>query len=182
MAKRYSGSFDPGTGILPRVRYYQGWSEPNLDNHLTPQWVRVHGRWVAESPIIYRGLLNAFYAAVKSVHRSNVVITGGTAPFGDQPGGQRVPPALFVREMLCLHGQKLVRERCPHPVHFDILAHHPYSVGGPFQSAINRDDVSLPDIGKLTRPLRAAERSGLVLPRGQKARVGDRVLVGLEPS
>lgn len=167
LARRYSGGFDPGGGVLPRVRYYQGWSEPNLPNHLTPQWVRVRGHWVAESAIIYRGLLNAFYAGVKSVNRSNLVITGGTAPFGDPPGGPRVPPAAFVRQMLCLNG-RLAPQRCPNPAHFDILAHHPYSVGGPFQHAFNPDDASLPDIGKLTRPLAVARRTGRALPRGRK--------------
>src|SRR5205085_10368277 len=56
VARRYSGSFDPGTGVLPRVRYYQAWGEPNLSHHLMPQWIRVRHHWVAESPIIYRRL------------------------------------------------------------------------------------------------------------------------------
>ena len=168
LARRYSGSFNPGTGTLPHVRYYQGWSEPNLDNHLTPQWSRVRHHWVAESPIIYRGLLNAFYAGVKSVDRSDVVITGGTAPFGDTPGGKRVPPAEFVRDMLCLHGHGLTPQRCPDPAHFDILAHHPYALGAPGIHAFNADDASVPDIGRLTRALHKAERTGRVLPAGRK--------------
>jgi hypothetical protein len=53
-------------------------------------------------------------------------------------------------------------------VRFDVLAHHPYSVGGPFRQALNDDDVSLPDLAKLRRPLRAAERAGRALPRGPK--------------
>jgi hypothetical protein len=194
VARRYSGTFvplsgaqDSGGGLLPalagigggsapegmplpRVRYYQAWSEPNLYNHLTPQWVRSHGRWVAESPVIYRALLNSFYAAVKSVSGSNVVITGGTAPFGDQPsaGNGRVPPALFVRELLCLHGQRLTPVPCPDPPHFDVLAHHPYAIGGPWTPAIDADDASLPDIWKLTRALRVAQRTGRVVPRGHQ--------------
>jgi hypothetical protein len=167
VARRYSGTFNPGGGVLPRVKYYQAWSEPNLPNHLAPQWVRSGRHWVAESPIIYRGLLNAFYAGVKSINRSNVVITGGTAPFGDQPGGSRVPPALFVRDLLCVSGA-LRPLPCPHPAHFDILAHHPYELGGPFQAALQPDDVSLPDFAKLTRPLAVAERTGRALPRGRK--------------
>jgi hypothetical protein len=170
VARRYSGHFRPTTSALPRVRYYQPWSEPNLYNHLTPQWVRTHGRWVAESAVIYRGLLNAGYSAVKSVSSSNVVITGGTAPFGDSPSGKngRVSPAAFWRQLLCLDGQHLTPQKCPNPAHFDILAHHPYEIGGPWFRAINPDDVSLPDIGKLTRIMTAAERSGRLLPRGHK--------------
>ena len=46
-----------------------------------------------------------------------------------------------------------------------MLAHHPYSVGSPRRKAVNADDVSIPDMGKLTRLLRAAERTGGALPR-----------------
>ena len=171
VARRYSGRFTPAgeSGPLPHVRYYQPWSEPNLYNHITPQWVRSGHHWIDESAILYRGLLNAGYAAVKSVARSNVVVTGGTAPFGDPPTARnaRVPPARFVRDLLCL-GARLTPRKCPHPAHFDILAHHPYAIGGPFDKATNPDDVSIPDFGKLTRPLRVAERTGRVLPRGHK--------------
>src|SRR5205085_3583264 len=100
VARRYSGRF----GGLPHVRYYQPWSDPNLFNHLMPQWVRSGNHWVDESALIYRSLLNAAYSAVKSVDSSNLVVTGGTAPFGDKPGGQRVLPARFVRDLLCLGG------------------------------------------------------------------------------
>lgn len=169
-ARRYSGRFVAGDGPLPRIRDWQAWSEPNLDNHISPQWTRKRGRSVPASPGIYRGLLNAAYRAVKGVSRSNRVITGATAPFGDlTPSGGRIPPARFVRELLCLKGrQKLRRKPCPNRARFDILAHHPYSVGPPSRRALNRDDVSLPDLGKLTRVLRAAERERRVLPRGRK--------------
>lgn len=170
VARRYSGRFNPGTGTLPHVRYYQAWSEPNLYNHLMPQWVRKHGRWIAESPVIYRGLLNAAYRAVKTVDRSDLVVTAGTAPFGDRPGGRRMQPALFVRTLLCIggSGSELILLRCPNPARFDILAHHPYSAGGPWWRAFNADDVSVPDLWKLTRPLTLAVRTGRALPRSPK--------------
>ena len=168
-ARRYSGRFPSLGGTLPRVRYWQVWSEPNLFNHLMPQWTRVDGRDVAVSPEIYRGLLNAGYDGVKGVDPTNVVITGATAPFGDRkPSRGRVPPALSVRELLCLRGLALRRLPCPAPAQFDILAHHPYSVGPPSRQALATDDVSLPDLGKLTGPLRVAERTGRALPRGHK--------------
>jgi hypothetical protein len=170
VAVRFSGHYRPPGEArpLPHVRYYQAWGEPNLPDHLSPQWVRKGGHWLAKSPYIYRSLLNGFYGAVKAVNPSNKVITAGTAPYGDTPGyGSRMPPALFVRDLLCLT-RKLKPTRCNRHAHFDILAHHPYDFGGPFQKALNQDDVSLPDMWKLIRPLKAAERHGLVVPGGYK--------------
>ena len=167
LAARYSGTFpDPARPgrMLPRVHAFQPWNEPNLDRHLSPQWSG--GRTFA--PAHYRAMLSAFYRGVKSVRASALVVSAGTAPFGD-PGrnGHRIMPARFVREMLCLRqsGGRLRGARCPSPARFDVLSHHPYSVGSPRRRALNRDDVSIPDIGKLTKLLRAAERTGGALPR-----------------
>ena len=104
-ALRYDGRFpdplQPGA-FLPRVRYWQPWNEPNLAYYLSPQWTRVRGGWAPASPVIYRQLLNAFYRAVKRVSSSNFVVTAGTAPYGDPPGGQRMPPVAFDRALFCL--------------------------------------------------------------------------------
>jgi hypothetical protein len=167
LARRYSGSFpDPARPgrMLPRVDAFQVWNEPNLERYLTPQWRR--GRTVA--PAHYRRMLSAFYRGVKSVRRSALVVSAGTAPFGDPDvGGRRIMPARFVRDMLCLRksGRRLLTASCPSPARFDVLAHHPYSTGAPTRRALNADDVSIPDLGKLTRMLRIAERSGRALPR-----------------
>jgi hypothetical protein len=171
-ATRYSGRFPdplaPGGATLPRVRDWQCWNEPNLAVYLSPQWDRSTGRVQPSSPAIYRGMLNAFYAAVKGVDRGNLVVEGGTAPYGDpEPGGQRLSPALFVRQLLCLN-TALRPAACPNPAHFDVLAHHPYAVAGPTAHALLRDDVAIPDLGKLTRPLAVALRTGRALPRAAK--------------
>jgi hypothetical protein len=146
----------------PGVRYWQAWNEPNLDVYLTPQWVKDR----PAAPAHYRRMLNAFYEAVKSVNAANVVVTAGTAPFGDlSTRGDRMPPARFVRELLCLRGVSLKLAACPAPAKFDVLSHHPYSTRGPRGKAFNTDDVSVPDLGKLTKPLRRAEQTGRAFPR-----------------
>jgi hypothetical protein len=166
LAARYSGSYPdpllPGQS-LPRVRYFEAWNEPNLDTYLNPQWEG--NEWVG--PSLYRGLLNAFYSGVKASQPSATVIGGSLAPFGDPPGGERTPPVLFLRSLLCLHGGKLTPVACPEPAHFDILSDHPIAVGAPSQSASSPLDVTTPDMGHLTTILEKAERDHLVLPRSR---------------
>jgi hypothetical protein len=50
------------------------------------------------------------------------------------------------------------------PAKFDVLAHHPYPIGPPGRHAINPDDVVIPDIAKLTKPLHLAIKAGNVFP------------------
>ncbi|MFL5908296.1 MAG: hypothetical protein ACJ75Z_11965 [Solirubrobacterales bacterium] len=178
LATRYSGHFMG----LPAVRYWQLWAEPNLGLNLDPQFDG--GRAVGFD--VYRPMLNAFYANLKSVSTQNVVVTGGTAPYGNlTPAGtlafQRMQPLAFWRGLLCLRTgtkrkkkggtrsqRKLIPLPCPNPAHFDIASHHPINVGAPTRRALNADDVSTPDLGKLKRVLGAAARSGRVVPGGGK--------------
>lgn len=161
IATRYSGGF----AGLPRVTDWQLWAEPNISVYLTPQW---KGRRPA-APQHYRKMLNAFYAGIKSVHVSDRVITGGTAPYGDLPGGARMQPGLFWRTLLCLKGRAQLRPRnCPDPAHFDIAAHNPINVGRPGLRALSLDDISTPDLDRLERILRKAKRTGRLRPRRAK--------------
>jgi hypothetical protein len=166
LARRYSGSFpDPENPevTLPRVRHFQIFNEPNLSTYITPQWQG--GRPVSAS--IYRQLLNAFYDGIKAVDESNVVVTAGTGPYGDDAGGSRVRPLRFWRAVLCLRAN-LKRANCPTRPRFDVLAHHPINTsGGPFRGALHPDDASSPDMWKLRRVLRAAERRGTVATKGR---------------
>lgn len=168
VARRYDGRYPdplrPGAR-LPRVRAFLPWNEPNLARYLAPQWRRVGGRFVPEAPTRYRRLVRAFHEGVHAAQPDARVLAGAFAPFGDfQAGGRRIAPARFLRDMLCLD-RRLRRVRCGSAGNprFDVLSHHPYSVGGPFRRAINADDVSVPDIeDKLIRPLRRAERLGIL--------------------
>jgi hypothetical protein len=142
-ARRYAGGFRG----LPRVRYWQAWNEPNLDWFLMPQFQSGN----AVSPASYRALVNAFAGAVKSVHRDNVVIAGGTSPFGEV--NRAVSPLRFMRELLC------IRPSCSARVTFDVWAHHPYTNGGPTHQARQADDVSLGDLPDMRRLLDTAWRT-----------------------
>ena len=123
-------------------------------------------------------MLNAAYSAVKAVDPAMLVVTGGPSPYGDPPGGDRVRPVQFYRELLCVHEAKkktkkkgaskrvFVRtQNCPAPVRFDVLAHNPINTsGGAARSAINPDDASSPDLDRIVRVLRGAEAAGTVSP------------------
>lgn len=157
LATRYSGRFpDPLGGTLPAVRSYQAWNEPNLSDYLTPQY---QGGLPA-SPGIYREMLNAFDAGVKAAAPANLVVSGGTAPYGDAPGGARMRPLTFLRSLLCVKNRKKLRRApCPVKPRFDVLAHHPINTsGGPLRSAIHPDDAATPDLPQVRRVLRASER------------------------
>jgi hypothetical protein len=162
VARRYSGSFATSAGTLPRVRYYQAWNEPNLSGYIAPQYEGDE----AVAPSIFRDLLNSFYAAVKGVDPDAVVVTAGTAPYGDPPGAGRTHPVTFWRDVLCLDSAP-GSSACPAPASFDVLAHHPINTGGsPRKGAIDPDDATTPDFGRLEKVLRAAEKTGRIATPG----------------
>jgi ribosomal protein L27 len=107
LAKRYSGTYPNPLNPhmkLPRVRYMQAWAEANTSFHLAPQWTRVGGRAVNTGAIIYRQMLNAFYAGVKAGDPSTKVLFSGLEGYGDAPfsGLNRTHPVTFVQNVLCL--------------------------------------------------------------------------------
>jgi hypothetical protein len=164
LAQRYSGAFPDGSGgLLPRVRYFQAWNEPNLPEYITPQW---QGK-TPVSPGVYRALLNAFYGGVKAIHPDNTVVTGGLAPYGDAPGRGRMRPVAFARSLLCVKNRRrLLAAKCPVKPQFDVFADHPINTsGGPGRHAINPDDASTPDLNRVVRVLRAGEKRHKLSPR-----------------
>lgn len=185
VASRYSGGFDPdGPGPqawLPEVQALQIWNEPNHPVFLAPQY---EGQ-TAVSPALYRAMLNAGYSAVKAVNPQMLVVTAGLSPYGDPPGGARVRPVEFWRDLLCVRQRKGKRKKgkkgkkkkgkkrkrfvkvpgCTGPAMFDVLAHHPINTSaGPLRPAINPDDASSADMGRIASVLRGAETVGAVLP------------------
>ena len=167
LARRYNGTFpdpsNPGSP-LPAVNYYEAWNEPNLSVYLAPQWDGGENRGAN----LYRGLLNSFYTAVKAAAPRAKVLAGSLAPFGEEPGGTRTRPVLFLRNLLCLEGGVLRPVSCPEPARFDILSDHPIAVGPPTQPAESPLDATTPDLGRLTKVLEKAEATRRALPAGKK--------------
>jgi hypothetical protein len=168
LAQRYDGAFPdplhPGT-TLPRVSLLQAWNEPNLARYLEPQWVAVGRHWSAFSPLLYRQMLNGFYAGVKSVQPSDTVIAAGIAPEGEPAGVGAMAPVTFLEGLLCLGA---AGASCPQKPHLDVLAFHPLSVFNPDVPAVSRLNVAVSDIAKVTDLLTRAERLHTVLPSGPK--------------
>jgi len=176
LATRYSGNYpdplNPGE-TLPRVRYYEGWNEPNLHRYITPQRTK---KGKNRSPDIYRKLLNGFYEGIKSVRSSNRVLAAGTGPFGDPEGELRIPPLEFWRDVFCLKNRKKLkfkRKGCPQRkdrAQLDIFAHNAINSpgDGPTVSAQLRDNATAADMDELVDVIRAAEKHGTVRPGGKR--------------
>lgn len=165
LARRYAGTYADASGQrLPRVAAFQLWNEPNLDTYLAPQWER--GRPFA--PIRFRELVNAGYGAIKAVQPGATVVAGGLAPFGDHgtTSGKRMPPVAFLRSMLCV--DRKLRRSCRTRTSVDVIAHHPYAVRKPSSPALNDEDATIPDLGKITQVVRAARKVRTVGPRTPK--------------
>ena len=167
LATRYSGHFsDPMTSgaRLPRVHLFDAWNEANLVNYLAPQVENGH----LVGPSIYRKLLNRFYAGVKRVQPGATVLGSSFAPYGST-NGLVTAPVLFLRSLLCLHGDALKPTSCPEKAHLDAISAHPIQLGPPTQSAVSPLDVSTPNLGRLTTIIDAAQRAKTI---GSKGRPG----------
>jgi hypothetical protein len=153
-ARRYSGNF----GGLPRVQYWQGLNEPNLTLFFFPQ-MNTEGKGL--SAALYRNLINAFYAGIKSVNSENLVLAAGLGP--TELKGYNIGPMRFTRELLCMKGTVKPKPvgGCPGGVHFDIFDIHPYSTGGPTHEG-QPNDVQTGDLPKLQTLLKAADRANRI--------------------
>ena len=145
---------------LPRVKYWRIWNEPNISGAFRPQFDPATKRFV--SPDLYRELVNRAAAVIHAAARGNLVIAGGTSPFGDtnidvRPYDTDWGPLKFMRRLLCV--DDLGRPTCGNRISFDIWSTHPYTSGGPTHHANGPYDVSLGDLFKMRRTLDAAIRA-----------------------
>jgi Cellulase (glycosyl hydrolase family 5) len=153
-ARRYSGEFSN----LPRVRYWQGLNEMNLSLFFNPQFIGDK----AVSAELFRTLINSFYAAVKAVNPSNIVVAGGLGPIAVP--GHTIGPMRFTRELLCMKGRENFRPAkgdCHGGVNFDIFDVHPYTTGGPTHEG-GPNDVQIGQIDNLARLIAAADKAGRI--------------------
>jgi hypothetical protein len=119
-ARRYSGTFRTADGrVLPAVRSWLAWNEPNNPAFLRPQFRKVGGQVVIQSAVDYAKICNA---VVKGVRKTTVgaskVACGVTGPRGNNnPNSARpaVSPLPFLRAMKKAGAKG-----------FDAYAHHPY--------------------------------------------------------
>ncbi|HEV2591650.1 MAG TPA: glycosyl hydrolase [Gaiellaceae bacterium] len=122
-AKRYGGAW-PGTDnrLLPPVKEWLAWNEPNNPVFLSPQYKKTSKGWNIVSATAYAQICNAIYQGVHATLLGNErVACGGTAPRGNNnPSSSRpsVSPLAFLRAVKTA-GLKT----------FDAWAHHPYYAG-----------------------------------------------------
>jgi hypothetical protein len=129
-AKRYSGTYTDAGTLLPRVRLWLAWNEPNNPIDLAPQYQRVKGKWVMVSASLYAKICTAVYGGVHAAQVTGAKVgCGATAPRGNNdPSSSRpsVSPLAFLR------GVRIAGLRT-----FDAWAHHPY-YGSKFEKPTTR--------------------------------------------
>ena len=131
-AKRYSGTWERKSDdrVLPAVRHWLAWNEPNNPNFISPQFRLVGGRFVPSSPAEYAKICNAIYAGVHATLLANQkVACGVTGPRGNN-SAQNSRPSLS--PLVFLRGMKAAGIR-----RFDAYAHHPY-YGKPTETPTTR--------------------------------------------
>ena len=122
-ARRYSGVYPGSDGrVLPAVKDWLAWNEPNNPVFLTPQWKKTATGYRVQSAVDYAKICNAIYNGVHAtLAPGERVGCGVTAPRGNNnPSSARpsVSPLAFLRAA-----------KQAGLVTFDAWAHHPYYAG-----------------------------------------------------
>ncbi len=108
--------------ILPAVKEWLAWNEPNNPAFLAPQYTKTAKGWKLQGAADYARICNAVYAGIHTTLTAHErVACGGTAPRGNNnPSSKRpsVSPIAFLRAAKLAHLKT-----------FDAWAHHPYYAG-----------------------------------------------------
>ena len=122
-ARRYSGSFKRGDGtVLPSVRKWLAWNEPNNPVFLVPQWSKINkNRYVPVAAKVYAGMCRSIYQGVHATRLAKEVVgCGATDPRGNNAGKSRRPSISPLAFLQALKKYGLKKSQ------FDVYAHHPY--------------------------------------------------------
>ena len=169
VGRRYSGSY----AGLPRVTLWSIWNEPNLASWLSPQ---------RSAPKIYRNLLYKGYDGLKATgHGRDTILYGELLPFarGNRTSGVRRRPIAFLRAVACVdsryrpfRGRKARSRGCQKFRRLPGVgvAHHPYTLAaGPRVRSPHRDDVSISELGRLSKALDKLTRKRRFASRRRQA-------------
>ena len=170
VGRRFDGTYrdeNGGRSIIPRVRFWSLWNEPNQGGWLSPQWERRGGSIVPASPALYRKLHQYGYRALFATgHRvdNDIILMGETAPLGTDARSAKAPmrPGLFLREVACVDpagnpytGAAASARDCGDfaargPLLANGYAHHPYTKNvSPLQADPNPDALTMANISNL---------------------------------
>jgi hypothetical protein len=157
--------------LLPAVRTFTLWNEPNHPGFLMPQWTVRDGIPVPRSPEIYRAMIMAAYPAIKLVAPDTTVLIGGTSSGGSAVAGRGgVLPLRFLRELACVDEQlnPVTTGSCAGFVTLpgDGWAHHPYSLRTtPDKDSRYSDALPVAATPRLAATLQALVERGRLAPR-----------------
>jgi len=152
-AKRYSGKFKRTDGtVLPPVRKWLAWNEPNNPVFLLPQWQKVgKRRYIPIAARNYVGICTSVYVGIHASHLAKEVVgCGATDPRGNNAPRSRRPSISPVAFLAALRKYGLRKNR------FDVYAHHPYygsSRETPTTKPKGKQTVTLANLSVLTKLL-----------------------------
>jgi hypothetical protein len=150
-AKRYSGTYRLADGtVLPAVRKWLAWNEPNNPIFLAPQWAKINAkRFVPVAAKNYARMCAAVSSGIHSTGlRGEVVACGATDPRGNNSPRSRRPSISPLAFLAALKKFGLKKSN------FDAYAHHPYA-SYPGETPTTRPKaksgvVTIANIGDLT--------------------------------
>jgi hypothetical protein len=152
-AKRYSGTYKRSDDVvLPAVRKWLAWNEPNNPVFLAPQWARINkNHFTQVAAKLYAGICTAVDQGVHQTKlKQEVVACGATDPRGNNAPKSRRPSTSPLAFLAALKKFGLKK------ANFDVYAHHPY-YGRPTESPTtkpkDRTSVTLANIGDMTKLL-----------------------------
>jgi hypothetical protein len=149
-----------------KVNRFSIWNEPNWYTWLSPH---------KNSPRLYRNLYRAGYTGVKKGNKRAKVLMGELAPYAQKR--RAIAPLKFLREMVCVNKRfkriKGARKKCPgKALKLDGFAHHPYDfTRPPAKRRKGRDNVTMANLGALTKTLDTLRKKRLLKPSVKKVPV-----------